>query len=102
MSHQTRREFIHRGLLGLAALPLGLSVLSRSALAEDLPRLDPNDPEAQAMNYVEDARAAEGHGAYEAGRTCSNCRFFQAGTEECELFPGNRVRPGGWCVAWAE
>jgi hypothetical protein len=102
MSRQTRREFMQRSLLGLAALPFGLGALSTNARAEELPRLDPNDPEAQAMSYVEDASAAEGHGAYEAGRTCSNCRFFRADSQECELFAGNRVRPGGWCVAWAE
>jgi hypothetical protein len=102
MSNQTRREFLRRSLLGLAALPVGLGMLTRSTRAEELRRLDPADPEARAMNYVENASEAEEHGAYQEGRSCSNCRFFRAGTQGCELFPGHRVQPGGWCVAWAE
>ncbi|MFC3284650.1 high-potential iron-sulfur protein [Litchfieldella rifensis] len=100
MANQSRRDFMRHSLLGLAALPLGVGVLSRTAFAQDLPRLDPNSPDAQALNYVENASDASDHPAYEEGETCSNCMFFQPDSEGCQLFPNNSVEPGGWCQSW--
>ncbi|WP_422674252.1 high-potential iron-sulfur protein [Billgrantia sulfidoxydans] len=97
---QSRRTFLRSGLLGVAALPLGIGVLSRQAYAQDLPRLDPSDEQAQALNYVEAAEQASDHPAYEEGETCSNCMFFQRRGEGCQLFPQNSVEPGGWCQSW--
>ncbi|MDI5935557.1 high-potential iron-sulfur protein [Halomonas sp. M4R5S39] len=100
MAKHSRRDFMRHSLLGIAALPLGAGILSRSAFAQDLPRLDPASDQAQALNYVEDASEASDHPAYEEGETCDNCMFFQADNEGCQLFPQNSVEPGGWCQSW--
>ncbi|PMR70036.1 high-potential iron-sulfur protein [Halomonas heilongjiangensis] len=100
MAKHSRRDFMRHSLLGIAALPLGAGILSRSAFAQDLPRLDPASDQAQALNYVEDASEASDHPAYEEGETCDNCMFWQADNEGCQLFPQNSVEPGGWCQSW--
>ncbi|QJQ94745.1 MULTISPECIES: high-potential iron-sulfur protein [Halomonadaceae] len=100
MANQSRRIFMRNSLLGLAALPLGAGIMSKNAFAETLPRLDPEAPEAQALNYVEEASEASDHPAYEEGETCDNCMFFQEANEGCQLFPQNSVEPDGWCQSW--
>ncbi|MFC2991202.1 high-potential iron-sulfur protein [Halomonas tibetensis] len=100
MANHSRRDFMRNSMLGLAALPLGAGILSRSAFAQDLPRLDPGADQAQALNYVEDAAEAADHPAYEEGERCDNCMFYQAGNQGCQLFPQNSVEPAGWCQSW--
>lgn len=97
---QSRRTFLRIGLLSVAALPLGAGILSRQAFAQSLPRLDPDNEQAQALNYVEVAAQASDHPSYAEGETCSNCMFFDRRTEGCQLFPQNSVEPGGWCQSW--
>lgn len=102
MTDQSRRKFVRCSLLSLAALPLGASILSRRALAADLPRLDAADAQAQALNYVEDASQASDHPSYQDGSRCENCLHFKADIEGCALFPENSVEPAGWCMSWAK
>ena len=100
MANQSRRDFMRNSLLGLAALPLGAGILSRQALAQDLPPLDPENPQAKALNYVTQASDASAHPAYADGEKCSNCMFYNADTQGCQLFPQNSVAAGGWCQSW--
>ncbi|SEL16981.1 high-potential iron-sulfur protein [Halomonas daqiaonensis] len=100
MADHSRRDFMRNSLLGLAALPLGAGILSKSAFAQDLPRLDPSADQAQALNYVENASDASDHPAYSEGERCDNCMFWQAESQGCQLFPQNSVEPGGWCQSW--
>ncbi|WP_136249242.1 high-potential iron-sulfur protein [Halomonas borealis] len=100
MANHSRRDFIRHSLLGLAALPLGAGLLSQRALAKDLPRLDPQNSQAKALNYVEEASEASDHPAYAEGETCDNCMFYQADNQGCQLFPQNSVAPAGWCQSW--
>ncbi|AJY50120.1 high-potential iron-sulfur protein [Halomonas sp. KO116] len=100
MANKSRRDFMRNSMLGLAALPLGVGILSKTAFAQELPRLDPSSSNAQALNYVENASEASDHPAYEDGERCDNCMFFNAETEGCQLFPENSVEPGGWCQSW--
>jgi hypothetical protein len=100
MANQSRRDFMRTSLLGLAALPLGAGILSKTAFADTLPRLDPESDQAQALNYVEVAEDAADHPAYEEGEVCDNCMFWQAENEGCQLFPQNSVEPKGWCQSW--
>jgi hypothetical protein len=102
MAAQSRRDFMRNSLLGIAALPIGAGILSKSAFAQDMPRLDPSSEEAEALNYVEDASEASDHPAYEDGQRCDNCMFWQADQEGCQLFPQNSVEPAGWCQSWSE
>lgn len=103
----SRRVFLRNAS---AAFPVGAIVLEGPAMAqEDLPRLELDDPTAQALFYVHDVenldtsdpRAAN----YEEGETCANC--IQLTGEEgpewrpCNLFPGKLVHVDGWCSVWA-
>lgn len=100
MANRSRREFMRNSLMGMAALPLGAGILSKTAFAQVLPRLDPTSDQAQALNYVENAADASDHPAYEEGERCDSCMFFKPDTEGCQLFPQNSVEPGGWCQSW--
>ncbi|MFG6176586.1 high-potential iron-sulfur protein [Halomonas sp. THAF12] len=100
MANHSRRDFIRHSLLGLAALPLGAGILSRTAFAQELPLLDPQSDQAKALNYVEVASDASDNPAYAEGETCANCMFYQADTKGCQLFPQNSVKPEGWCQSW--
>ncbi|SDL29436.1 Tat (twin-arginine translocation) pathway signal sequence [Modicisalibacter muralis] len=100
MANHSRRDFMRHSLFGLAALPLGAGMLSSRALAQELTPLDPENPQAKALNYVTDASQASGHAAYEEGETCANCMFFQQANNGCQLFPQNSVAPEGWCQSW--
>ncbi|MEH6562067.1 MAG: high-potential iron-sulfur protein [Marinobacter sp.] len=100
MTNQSRRKFMRQSLLGIAALPLGASILSQRVFAQELTPLDPSVAQAKALNYVKKAEDASDHPAYEAGEQCSNCRFFQEANNGCQLFPQNSVEPEGWCQSW--
>lgn len=100
MANHSRRDFMRNSLLGLAALPLGAGIMSKTAFAQELPPLDPQSDQAKALNYVKNASEASDHPAYEEGEVCSNCMFYQADTQGCQLFPQNSVEPGGWCQSW--
>lgn len=100
MANQSRRKFMRNSVLGLAALPFGVGILSKTAFAQELPRLDPSSSTAQALNYVEVASDASDHPAYAEGEVCDNCMFWVPDTEGCQLFPQNSVEPKGWCQSW--
>ncbi|MDN6180413.1 MAG: high-potential iron-sulfur protein [Halomonas subglaciescola] len=100
MANQSRRDFMRTGVLGLAALPLGAGILSQTAFAQTLPRLDPSSSNAKALNYVKKASDASDHPAFADGEHCDNCMFYTADNEGCQLFPQNSVEPKGWCQSW--
>lgn len=100
MADQSRRKFMRHSLLGMAALPLGIGILSQRAFAQSLPPLDPTTPQAKGLNYVKVAEEAAGHPAYAAGEHCANCNFFQEANNGCALFPQNSVETNGWCQTW--
>lgn len=101
----SRRSFIQSLAV---ALPAGAAVLNNQALASDLPKLDPNDPTAQALVYVHDAANVDTSNPlaarYQAGQTCANCAQVQGedGAEwrPCGIFPGKLVSAKGWCSVW--
>ena len=90
----------------LQTLTLGMPLLTvaahESARAADAPLLSPEDKEAKAVKYVEDATKA--HGAL-PDSTCANCAVYQgkagAPTGPCQIFPGKLVKAAGWCSSWA-
>ncbi len=101
----SRRRFIATAAVGAVALPLGARLFAGTAHAQELPHLPLDNPQARALNYVEDATAAAGHAKYVAGHNCHNCNFWK-GTADgafgpCLLFPGHHVAGAGWCSAWA-
>ncbi|MDY7218229.1 high-potential iron-sulfur protein [Denitrificimonas sp. JX-1] len=102
MADQSRRKFMRSSLLGIAAIPFGASLLSQRAFAQELTPLEPTNPMAQALNYVKVAEEGSDNPSYKAGSKCSNCMFFQEGSNGCQLFPQNSVEPEGWCQSWVQ
>lgn len=99
MVDNSRRKFVKKGLFGLALLPLGAGVLTNNAWANA--KLDPNAPNAKALNYVPVASTAASHPAFKAGSNCANCNFYQA-SGACPLFGNQIVEAEGWCQAWVK
>ena len=78
----------------LVALDLGFN----SASAATLPTLDPNDPTAKALGYVNDSAKPD--------QKCANCALFTGQAADprggYNLFAGKSVATGGWCSGWAK
>jgi hypothetical protein len=79
-----------------------MTVAGQSARAADAPLLSPEDKDAKAVKYVEDATQAKGR---LPDSTCANCAVYQgkanAATGPCQIFPGKQVKAAGWCSSWA-
>ncbi|MRH78804.1 High potential iron-sulfur protein [Spiribacter sp. C176] len=98
-----RRRLLRGALLGIAAAPLAyVSVRGSNVLAQEMPELDENDPQAIALNYVHDA--ADRDEMRTEGAICGNCRLYLENDTPnwggCTAFPGKLVADGGWCSAW--
>lgn len=96
----SRRRLLKRLALGVSLAPIAAGGL-KSARAADAPLLSVNAPEAKAVHYVEDAKAAK----ESAGNTCATCGLYQGANGSaqgpCQLFPGKTVKAAGWCSSWA-
>ena len=96
-----RRTFVQLSSVAAAA---ALSHQARGG--EALQRLPPENPQAQALKYVEDVASNPPQG-YPAGsgQDCANCLHYKAVDDEwgsCAIFPGFKVRGPGWCSAWVK
>lgn len=100
----SRRRFLLGSAALAASLPPLLRELGKPALAQELPRLPLDHPQAKALAYIEDATRSS-HPNYKPGSNCINCQFLQgedgAAWRPCQLFPGYHVAAEGWCSAWA-
>jgi hypothetical protein len=102
----TRRAVVKGGLLLSAIVPaLGL-IGNAGAATADLPPLDPKDPAAVTLGFVDDVSKvdAAANPMYAAGQKCTNCVQFQGKPNDaqggCVLFPGKSVPGSGWCKVW--
>jgi hypothetical protein len=93
----SRRTLIDSALKAipfLVALDLGINTAS----AATLPPLDPNDPTAKALGYVDASTKPD--------QKCANCaQFTGQGSDArggCNIFAGKSVSTGGWCSVWAK
>lgn len=75
--------------------------------AAQMPRLDPSDPQAQSLAYVDDASSLDPdqQPRFQAGQACNNCALYvgNEGSEwgPCSIFPGRLVNAAGWCSVYA-
>lgn len=99
-----RRSFIRTAGASIAAVTVGAAWAGRAAAEE---KLTPDDPTAQALQYVEDASTVDAAEvpSYQAGRICGNCQLYQMASEvegfaPCGAFGNKLVAHGGWCAAW--
>lgn len=74
--------------------------------ASTFPMLNPAEPAAVALGYVEDATKANAakYPNYAAGQACVNCALYAGrasdATAPCPLFPGRQVSARGWCSGY--
>lgn len=97
MKTMTRRQILIASAGAAATIPLGV-FRSSLVVASDAPRLDPEDPQAQALAYV--------HVSATEGQNCANCRLYtgeaDAEWDPCAIFPGKQVAAEGWCLLGRE
>lgn len=96
----TRRRLLKTGLT-VAVTPL-LASQAAPAIAVGALLVNPAEPAAKAVKYVEDAKLAAGA---TAGATCANCALYlgASGSAQgpCQIFSGKQVKAAGWCSSWA-
>jgi high potential iron-sulfur protein len=103
----SRRSIIKSGLIAGAILPVA-GLVSRSAEAAALPPLDPSDPTAKALGFVNDASKVDtkAYPTFKPAQKCSTCAQYQGkpgdATAACTIFAGKSVPQGGWCQVWAQ
>ncbi len=103
----SRRAIVKTGFIAGALLP-AIGLMSRTASAAALPPLDPNDPTAKALGFVNDAGKVDSktHPTFKSGQKCGTCAQFQGqasdATAACTIFAGKSVPAGGWCQVWAQ
>jgi len=102
-----RRALLKGALLGVAAVPVA-SLLSRTAQAAATGKVDPNEPQAKSLGYVEDATKVDVKTSpnYKAGQDCANCLQSQvkagAAYIPCNIFAGREVNAKGWCKVYVK
>ena len=90
----SRRRFLKLTAGGVVGF--GLGGISLNAMAAE--HVDPEDPQAKALQYV--------HKSAKDGQQCAGCALAQASAGDawrpCGIFPGKLVSSEGWCAAWAK
>ena len=103
----SRRSIVKSGFIAGSLLPV-VGLVSRNAAAAALPPLDPNDPTAKALGFINDATKVDikTHPTFKTGQKCSTCAQFQGkagdATAACTIFAGKSVPEGGWCQVWVQ
>jgi hypothetical protein len=108
MNHEkiSRRGLLKGAVLSVIAVPAA-ALLNREALAANV-ALDPNDPQAKGLGYVDDATKvdAKANPMFKPGAHCANCMQYtgKAGDPAggCNIFPGKDVKAAGWCKVWVQ
>lgn len=94
-----RRIFVKMGSVATAA-----ALTHQTQASEALERLPEDNPQATALNYVEDVEANPPEGFNEgSGQNCANCMHYKSVDDtwgSCNLFPGYKVTAAGWCSGW--
>jgi hypothetical protein len=104
----SRRSIVKSGLIAGALLPTAGFMSHHAAAAAALPPLDPNDPTAKALGFVNDATKVDSktHATFKPGQKCGTCSQYQGkasdATAACTIFAGKSVPEGGWCQVWAQ
>ncbi|RZV35700.1 MAG: twin-arginine translocation signal domain-containing protein [Chromatiales bacterium] len=102
LSLLSRRRFIKTAGAATSAVTIGFGTTAFGA--EELPRVNEDDPMAKALNYVHDAKTVDAAKRF-SDRYCNNCALYAGAADDawakCSIFPGKVVAGEGWCSAWA-
>lgn len=109
MKHKVTRRSVVKGALLLSAIVPALGLIGNTGAATaDLPPLDPKDPAAVTLGFVDDVSKvdAAANPNYAPGQQCVNCEQFQGKASGarggCVLFSGKSVPAAGWCKVWRQ
>lgn len=97
-----RRKFLGFAASGVALVPLAGLLGAGSAQAAE--KLSEDDPQAKALDYVNDASTSK-NPKHQEGQFCKNCNLIQSDSGEwrpCAIFRGKLVNENGWCSAWVK
>ncbi len=101
-----RRVVLKAALAGLSALPA--ADLFATAMPAVRTPLDPTDPQATKLHYIEDATQVDrkANPSFMPEQKCSTCIQFHGKPGEargpCDVFPANTVVAAGWCAVWGQ
>ena len=102
-----RRDVLKGALIGVAAVPAA-ALLGRAEAAAT-GKVDPSEPQAKSLGYVEDASKVDpkANPNFKPGQNCANC--LQAPTAKpgmtevpCNIFAGRPVAAKGWCKVYVK
>ena len=94
-----RRDFMRRIIVIGVAAP---------QLARAQAHVDPKDPQAVALGYVDDSAKADDkkYPKHQSDQHCGVCALGKFKDHdawgECPLFAGRLVSTKGWCSAWVK
>lgn len=103
----SRRTLVKSAIAAGAFIP-ALGFIDTAAAAAALPALDPGEPTAKALGYVNDSGAVDAkvNPTHKPEQKCVNCAQFQGKAGDarggCNIFAGKSVTAGGWCKVWAK
>ena len=86
----------------------GGSAIAAAGGAQAQQKLDPKDPQATALGYVEDTTKADSKKfpKHTNAQKCAVCQFYSgaAGAKDgpCAVFGGKLVSANGWCNSWVK
>lgn len=103
-----RRSFVKIAVLAATVV----SASAREAISQTPkgaapgPRLDPKDPLAVTLGYVEAPTKANASKfpQYKSDQKCSNCQLYLGAgpSAPCSIFGNKQVPAGAWCSAWVK
>jgi hypothetical protein len=108
MQHKISRRYVVRSGIVVGVLAPALGMLARVAAAAELTPLDPNDPTAKALGFINDSAKvdASANPTHKPNQKCGNCAQYQGKAGDarggCAIFAGHSVPEGGWCRTWAQ
>jgi hypothetical protein len=103
----SRRAILKNALIAGAVLP-AVGLVNREAQAAALPPLDPNDPTAKALGFVNNGSQVDSkkYPTFKPAQKCGTCAQYQGKpadpTAACTIFAGKSVPQTGWCQVWAQ
>lgn len=107
MQFRLSRRTLLTGSLAVSAAASILGLWSGAAKAAAAPALDPNDPTAKALGFVDDAKSvdAAANPTFKPTQKCATCAQYQGKATDpvapCAIFAGKNVPAAGWCKVWA-
>ena len=99
--YTNRRAFLLQVIAGTGAASAGASAQAQQ-------KVQPSDPQAAALGYVDDTTKADGKKfpKHSNSQKCSGCQFYSgaANSKEgpCAVFGSKLVSADGWCNSWVK